>query len=560
MTSPPSEPRRHKLVIVGGVAGGASAATRARRLNEFAEIVLIERGPYISFANCGLPYHIGGEIPRRESLLVQTPESMRQRFNIDVRVHSEVIKIDPQRRLVVIRDLVHEREYSEAYDALVLSPGATPVRPPVPGVDHPRVLTLRSMADMDRIRAAVDAGAKSAVVVGGGFIGLEMVENLHRRGVQISLVELLPQVMPPLDSEMTSRLHDELRRNAVDLHLGNGVQGFGDAGDGRVRVDLTHGAPLEADLALLAVGVRPDSTLAREAGLALTDRGAIQVDNQMRTSDPHIWAVGDCVAVEDAVLGGQVVIPLAGPANREGRIAIDAMCGRAARFRGIQATSIVRVFSLVAAQTGASEKTLRRRGADYRKIYVHPMSHAGYFPGAQQMHIKLLFTPDDGRVLGAQIIGGDGVDKRIDVLAMAVQAGLTVFDLEEVELAYAPQFSSAKDPVNMAGFVAANVLRGDYVPVYAEDLGDAVTSGATLVDVRQPAEFERGAIPGAVLAPLPELRARLSAIPTDKPVIVYCQAGQRGYFAARILQQRGYDVRNLTGGYLTWTAVQASAQ
>lgn len=548
-----------KLVIVGGVAGGASAAARARRLSESAEIILVERGPYVSFANCGLPYHIGGEIGQRDKLLVQTVDGLRQRFRLDVRTRCEVTAIDAANRTVRIRNLETGEEQTEAYDKLVLSPGAAPLRPPIPGIDHARIHTLRNMQDMDRIKAAVDEGAKSALVVGGGFIGLEMAENLHRRGLHVTLVELLPQVMPPLDPEIAGGLHAELSRHDVKLHLADGVVSFEDA-SGAVRATLKSGAAVTCDLVILSVGVKPDTALAEQAGVRLGARGAIEVDQHMRTSDPNIYAIGDAVLVEDFVLGGPTLVPLAGPANRQARIAVDHIFGRGARFRGVQGTSVVRVFDKTVAMTGASEKTLRQRAVRYEKVYIHPMQHAGYFPGAQQMMLKLLFDPESGRVLGAQAIGGDGVDKRIDVLATAIQAGLTVFDLEEVELAYAPQYGSAKDPINMAGFVASNVVRGDDHVVHVADLDELDPESVTIVDVRQPAEFERGAVPNARLHPLPNLRDQLDQIPTDKPVIVYCQAGQRGYFASRILQQHGYDVRNLSGGYLTFAAVQGARQ
>lgn len=545
-----------KLVIIGGVAGGATAAARARRLDENAEIVVVERGPDIAFANCGLPYYIGGEIDQRDKLLVQTADGMRARFNLDIRLRTTALAIDRKAKTVRLRNDITGDEVDEHYDKLLVSPGAAPIRPPLPGIDHPRIFALRNLADTDAIKQAVDDNAHHAVVVGGGFIGLEMAENLHRRGVHVTLVELTPQVMPPLDPEFAEQLHITMRENNIDLRLGVSAQSFADS-DGKVCVELSDSDPLTADFVVLAIGVKPDTAWLAAAGLQTADRGALVVDSHMRTNDPDIYAVGDAVLVEDAVLGGSTFLPLAGPANRQARIAVNHAFGRDARFRGVLGTSIVRVFDRVAALTGASEKQLKKRGVRYQKIYVHPKSHAGYFPGAAGLTIKLLFTPDTGKLLGAQLVGGDGVDKRTDVLALALQADMTVFDLEDVELAYAPQFSGAKDPINYAGFVAANVLREDMPLAFAEDLLDQ-PAGVTILDVRQPAEFEAGAIPGALLVPLPELRARLAEIPKDKPVIAYCAAGQRGYYATRTLMQHGYNVRNLTGGFTTYRTVKAA--
>jgi NADPH-dependent 2,4-dienoyl-CoA reductase/sulfur reductase-like enzyme/rhodanese-related sulfurtransferase len=545
-----------RLVIIGGVAGGATAAARARRLDERAEIVLVERGPEVSFANCGLPYHIGGEISKRAALLVQTSAGLSERFRLDVRTRTEAIRIDRQSRSVRLRDLASGREYVERYDDLLLAPGARPLVPPIPGVDHPAVHTLRNMQDMDRIKKSVDGGARSAIVVGGGFIGLEMAENLRRRGREVTLVELLPQVMPPLDFEVAARLHRELTDHDVRLHLGDAVTAVEDA-DGRARVRLRGGGHLEADLLVLSVGIRPESGLAREAGLELSERGAILVDEHMRTSDPHIYAVGDAVQVTDRVLGIGTLIPLAGPANRQARIAADNIFGRPSRYRGGLGTSVVRVFRLTVAATGASEKALRQRNLPFQKVYVHRGHHAGYFPGAHTMMIKLLFTPGDGRILGAQIVGREGVDKRIDVLATALCAGLTVHDLEDLELAYAPQYGAAKDPLNIAGYVAVNALRGDEEFVYAEELDDRRRSDWTIVDVRQPAEFQAGHVPGAVLIPLGELRDRWSEIPGDKPLAVYCTVGHRAYYATRVLRDKGLRPRNLAGGITTYSLVHA---
>jgi NADPH-dependent 2,4-dienoyl-CoA reductase/sulfur reductase-like enzyme/rhodanese-related sulfurtransferase len=546
-----------KLVIVGGVAGGATAATRARRLDEDATIIIFERGRDVSFANCGLPYHIGGEIQGRAALLVQTKAGLTQRFSLDVRTRTEVTQIDRAARTVQARELDTGRIYSESYDVLLLSPGAAPLVPPIPGVEHPAVYTLRNLDDMDRIKQAVDAGAQSALVVGGGFIGLEMAENLRRRGLAVAIVEILPQVMPPLDPEVAARLHVELARSGVQLHLADGVTAFTDAG-GKVSARLVSGTTLSADLAVLAIGIRPESKLARDAGLTLSGRGAIVVDEHLRTSDPQIYAVGDAVQVQDPVLGGPTLIPLAGPANRQARIAVDHIFGRPVRYRGTLGTSIVRVFGVSAALTGASEKTLRARGVAYQKVYVHRPHHVTYYPGAQAMMVKLLFAPQSGKLLGAQIVGGEGVDKRIDVLATALHAGLTVFDLEELELAYAPQFGAAKDPVNIAGNVAANALRGDEEFVYAEELDDATRPNWTILDVREPNEFAAGHIPGAVLMPLGQLRDLWEDIPRDKPIAVYCAVGQRAYYASRILRQKGLRSRNIAGGFTTYSLVHAA--
>ncbi len=541
-----------KIVIVGGVAGGATAAARARRLSEDAEIILIERGEHVSFANCGLPYHIGGPIAKRDALLVAKPKLLRDRYKLDVRTRHEVLAIDPAKREVRINDLAAGREYTERYDKLILSPGAAPLRPPLPGIDHPRILSLRNLHDMDQIKAVVDGGAQSAVVVGGGFIGLEMAENLHKRGLSVHLVELLDQVMPPLDREMATAIQDKLREKGVSLHLGDAVESFDADGD-RVTAVLKSQAKLPADLVVLAIGVRPESKLARDAGLEVSERGGIQVNERMQTSDPNVYAVGDAVVVKDHVTGADAMIPLAGPANRQGRIAADNALGRESAYRGSQGTSIVQVFDLVVAMTGTSEKVLRRAGIDYEKIYVHPGNHVGYYPGAAAMAIKLLFAKPDGRVLGAQITGRDGVDKRVDVLAMAVQAGMTVYDLEEVELAYAPQFGAAKDPVNMAGFVAANVLRGDVDIIHADEL-----DGNMILDVRTKKEYDKGAIPGSVLIPVDELRSRHGELPKNDPIAVHCQVGLRGYVAARLLKQLGYNVRNLSGGYKTFQAFKSA--
>ena len=541
-----------KIVIVGGVAGGASAAARARRLSEDAEIILIERGPDVSFANCGLPYHIGGKIVERDKLLVVKPELLKARFNLDVRVRSSVEAIDRNAKTVRIRDLASDREYEESYDKLILAPGAAPLRPPIPGIDLPGIFTLRNLQDMDRIKATIDDGVKEAVVVGAGFIGLELVENLVRLGVATTVVELQDQVLPPFDQEMTTPLAESLAANGVTLHLGESADAFEQTSDGLV-VRLKSGQKLPAQLVALGIGVRPENKLAVDAGLEVGPRGGIRVNDQLQTSDPDIYAVGDAIEVKDFVLEVPTQVPLAGPANRQGRIAADNICGRSSSYRGTQGTAILGLFDLSAAMTGASEKILKRAERPYRMIYVHPANHAGYYPGAEQMTLKLLFDPETGKVLGAQGVGGAGVDKRIDVLAVAIQAGMTVFDLEEMELAYAPQFGSAKDPINMAGFVAAGLLRDDHPQIdVATLMAMSPSERPFLLDVRTPKEFAAGHFPDSVNIPVDELRSRLSELPTDKEIAAYCKVGQRGYVATRILRQKGFPVLNVSGGYTTY--------
>ncbi|HZZ77487.1 MAG TPA: FAD-dependent oxidoreductase, partial [Gemmataceae bacterium] len=483
-----------KLIIVGGVAGGASAAARARRLSEDAEIVLIERGPDVSFANCGLPYYVGGEIAERDKLLVVTPERLRTRFRLDVRTRSSVERIDRAARKVHIRDLATGREFEESYDKLILAPGAAPLRPPIPGIDLDGIFTLRNLADVDRIKGRADHGVKHAVVIGAGFIGLELVENFVRRHIATTVVELQDQVLPPFDKEMTTPIAQRLIDKGVTLILGKSAEAFETTPEG-IAVRLKSGERIVGQLVILGIGVRPENKLAVDADLEVGPRGGIRVDDHMQTSDPNIYAVGDAIEVKDYVLGEKTQVPLAGPANRQGRIAADHIFGRFARYRGTQGTAIVRVFDRTAAMTGSSEKTLRRANRSFRKIYVHPANHAGYFPGAEAMALKVLFDPSNGLILGAQAVGGSGVDKRIDVLAVAIQAGMTVFDLEEMELAYAPQFGSAKDPINMAGFVAAGLLRGDHPQLDVEAV--LATPSLYLLDVRSPSEFAHGHIPGA---------------------------------------------------------------
>lgn len=549
-----------KLLIVGGVAGGASAAARARRLSEDAHIILFERGPDVSFANCGLPYYIGGEIAERKKLLVTTPEMLRTRFKLDLRTRSSVEAIDRTAKKVRVCDLESGREYEETYDKLILAPGAAPLRPPIAGIDLPGIFTLRNLQDVDRIKERVDQGINQAVVVGAGFIGLELVENFVKRDIATTVVELQDQVLPPFDKEMTTPIVETLLAKGVTVLLGHSAEEFEQTPDGLI-VKLKSGQRLPAQLVILGVGVRPENELAVEAGLQIGPRSGIRVNDHMQTSDPNIYAVGDAIEVKDAVSGDPTQVPLAGPANRQGRIAADNIFGRTTRYRGTQGTAIVGVFDRTAAMTGASEKALRQTNRSFRKVYVHPAHHAGYFPGADAMTLKLLFDPTTGRVLGAQAIGGAGVDKRIDVLAVAIQAGMSVFDLEEMELAYAPQFGSAKDPINMAGFVAGGLLRGEHPQLDVEAVIAArAAERPILLDVRTTQEFASGHIPGAVNIPVDELRSRLAELPHDRNIAAYCQVGQRGYVATRILQQKGFSASNIGGGYKTYRLFHPSVQ
>jgi NADPH-dependent 2,4-dienoyl-CoA reductase/sulfur reductase-like enzyme/rhodanese-related sulfurtransferase len=549
-----------KLLIVGGVAGGASAAARARRLSEDAEIIVFERGPDVSFANCGLPYYVGGEIADRKKLLVTSPELLRTRFNLDVRTRSSVEAIDRTAKKIRVRDLASGREYEEAYDKLILAPGAAPLRPPIPGIDLPGIYTLRNLQDVDRIKERVDQGIKQAVVVGAGFIGLELVENFVRRGIATTVVELQDQVMPPFDKEMTTPIVEALLAKNVTLLLGQSADAFEATPDG-LLVRLKSGHRLPAQLVIVGVGVKPENKLATDAGLEVGPRGGIRVNDHLQTSDPNIYAVGDAIEVKDFVSGDPIQVPLAGPANRQGRIAADNCMGRTVRYRGTQGTAILGLFDRTAAMTGASEKSLRRGKRPFRMIYVHPAHHAGYYPGAEGMTLKLLFAPESGKILGAQAVGGAGVDKRIDVLAVAIQAGMTVFDLEEMELAYAPQYGAAKDPINMAGFVAAGLLRGDHPQVDVESLLAApAAEQSLLLDVRTPQEFASGHIPSAVNIPVDDLRSRLGELPRDRKIAAYCQVGQRGYLATRILLQAGLSAVNIGGGYKTYRLFQPPAQ
>ncbi|MBO0869855.1 MAG: FAD-dependent oxidoreductase [Micromonosporaceae bacterium] len=553
-----------RMVVVGGVAGGMSFAARARRLAEDAEIIVLERGDYVSFANCGLPYHVGGEIPDRADLLLHTPASLAASLNLDVRTGHEVTGIDRAARRVSVRQTAGGRGYELDYDALVLATGAAPARPPIPGLDLPQVRTLRTVPDADAVNDLIEAGARRAVVLGAGFIGLEAVEALRHRGLQVDLVEREAQVLPPLDPELAGLLAGELRAHQVGVHLGVAASGVRPARPGTghaVEVGLADGRVLAADVVLLSVGVRPERALARQAGLKLGTGGAVRVDATMRTSDRHIWAVGDAVEVVDAVTGAPSVVPLAGPANRQGRIAADAVLGRAVAAPPAMGTAIVRVFGLTAAVTGASGAALRRAGLPHHAVHLHPGDHAGYYPGAGQIHLKLTFA-GDGRLLGGQAVGAAGVDKRIDVLATALRAGMTVDDLADLELAYAPPFGSAKDPVNMAGFLAQNVLHGDVRLWYPEELPALAEAGALLLDVRSAAEYRAGHLPGAVNVPHTQLREELDeirALAAGAPVRVYCATGFRSYLAHRVLTQAGLDSATLSGGLTTLRAARPDA-
>ncbi len=542
-----------RVVIVGGVAGGATCAARLRRLDEDAAIVVIDRGYYVSFANCGLPYFVGNVIREESKLLLASPELFRERFNIEVRIRNEVVAIDRQSQEVTVRDADSEREYREPYDALVLSPGASPIRPPLPGIDLPGIFTLRTLPDSEDIREWIETrNPRRAVIAGGGFIGLEMAENLVHRGMHVTIVELADQLMPPLDPEMAEYVRRRVAAHVSHVQLGDGVAGFEQAADGSLTVRTEAGAAFRADLVVLAIGVRPESGLARAAGLEIGARGGIRVDSGMRTSDPHIWAVGDAVEVKNRVTEQWELIPLAGPANRQGRIAADVIRGRDSHFSGVQATAVCGFFGMTAALTGATEKALREAEIeDFQAVYLHPAHHAGYYPGAKTIHLKLLFRTSDGLLLGAQAVGEEGVERRIDVMAMAIQMGATVFDIEEAELCYAPQYGAAKDPVNVAGMAAANVIRGD---VELASWPELESTEAFVLDVREVEEFRDGSIDGAVNIPLSKLRIRRNELPRDREIWVYCRAGHRSYYACRFLAQNGFRVRNLSGGYRTYGA------
>ena len=551
-----------RLLIVGGVAGGASSAVRARRLSENAEIIIFERGPFVSFANCGLPYRVGNVIKKEDDLLVATPELFKGWFNIEVRTHSNVCRVDRKKQEIEIESRTTDTVYREKYDALVLAPGAAPLKPPVEGIDLPGIFTIRSIPDSRVVMDWINRkNVRHAAVVGGGFIGLEMTENLKHLGLDVTLIEMLPQVMPTMDPEMAVYIHDHLISKEVTLCLGSPVTGFRQNKDERIDVLTAADKTIPADIVILAMGVRPEVELAQEAGLTIGDLGGIQVDQRMQTSDPRIWAVGDAVEVKNAITAQPGLVPLAGPANRQGRIAADSIVGIEPHdhlFRGVQATAVCGVLGLTIASTGLTEKQLQRLpdnqiGRDYEKIYLHPSHHANYYPDAKSITLKLIFSTPEGRILGAQAVGLAGVEKRIDVIAMAIQKHGTVFDLEEAELCYAPQYGSAKDPVNHAGMIAANILRGHLEIGHWEQ--QALT-GKYVLDVRTAFEFKSGHIENAINIPLHQLRQRMAEIPIDRDIWVYCLVGQRSYFAMRILAQTGYRVRTLSGGFLIYKAIR----
>ncbi|GHW87471.1 NADH oxidase, putative [Vibrio cholerae] len=565
-----------KIVIIGGVAGGASAAARARRLSEDAEIIMFERGPYVSFANCGLPYHIGGDIKERSNLLLQTPESFLARFNVDVRTMNEVLRINRAAKTITVRNLLDQSEYDENYDFLLLSPGAGPVIPPIPGIQNPLTHSLRNIPDMDKIIQTLQMNKpEHATVVGGGFIGLEMMEAFHHLGIKTTLIEMADQVMTPVDREMAGFAHAEIRAKGIDLRLGAALKSVeyrpaatlpsAESGEslehkhveGELDLVLSNGDTLTTDILIMAIGVRPETKLAAEAGLQLGELGGIWVNEQMQTSDPAIYAVGDAVEEKDFVTGKQTLVPLAGPANRQGRMAADNMLGRNESYQGTQGTAICKIFDLAVASTGKNEKQLKREGIAYEKVYVHTASHASYYPGAEVVSFKMLFDPQTGKIFGAQAVGKDGIDKRIDVMAVAQRAGMTVEQLQHLELTYAPPFGSAKDVINQAAFVATNLMKGDAKAIHFDEI-DNLTDEQVLLDVRNPMELQNmGYLPGAIYIPVDQLRQRMNELPKDKEIVIYCQVGLRGNVAYRQLINNGFKARNLIGGYRTYKFAKA---
>ncbi|HOK08869.1 MAG TPA: FAD-dependent oxidoreductase [Candidatus Hydrogenedens sp.] len=532
---------KRRIIIVGGVAGGMSCATRLKRLDDNLEVIVFEKGSDVSYANCGMPYHIGGIIPDRSSLLVQTVKGLQGRYGLDIRTQHEVISINKEKKEILVKNLTNNTVLTFPYDVLVLATGSTPVIPPIPGADGPNVHVLNHLSDMDKIIQSLET-AKHVCVIGAGFIGLELAENLRHRGLDVSLVEMQDHVMPRMDSEMTTPILQELVLNKVNVYLQETAQQIENG-----KVILKSGKTIESDLACLCVGVRPNSQLAKEAGIDLSPSGHIRVNEFMQTSDPNIYAVGDVVEVKDIVTGGRTSVPLAGPANRQGRITADHICGRNSTFGGIQGTGIVKVFNIASAQTGITEAQAKKLNIDYKKAYVHPMQHPRYYPGAQPVSVKILFRTD-GSILGAQVVGSEGVESMINTLAMAIRHNRTVFDLEDEELAYSPQWGGAKHGINMVGYVASNILRGDVDIVNPDDM----PQNAYILDVREPDEAEAGAIPNATLIPVDQLRMRVNEIPRDKPIITYCAVGLRGYIAYRFLKQQGFNVYNLNGGFRTW--------
>ncbi|GEA59401.1 FAD-dependent oxidoreductase [Vibrio comitans] len=565
-----------KILIVGGVAGGASAAARARRLSEDAEIIMFERGEFVSFANCGLPYHIGGDITDRSKLLLQTPESFLARFNVDVRVMNEVVAIQRQEKTVTVKNLLDGTEYIESYDFLLLSPGAGPIVPPIEGLNNPLTHSLRNIPDMDRIINTLKMNkAEHATVVGGGFIGLEMMEAFHQLGIKTTLIEMADQVMTPVDREMAGFVHTEILDKGIDLKLGVALQSVEhipnqhiantEAGEaehhqhlqGSLKLKLNSGEELATDILIMAIGVKPETRLAEQARLKIGQLGGIHTNESMQTSDPYIYAVGDAIEETDFVTGNQTLVPLAGPANRQGRMAADNMLGRQETYQGTQGTAICKVFDLAIASTGKNEKQLLREGINYEKVYVHTASHASYYPGAEIVSFKMLFDPTTGKILGAQATGKDGVDKRIDVMAVAQRAGMTVDQLQHLELTYAPPYGSAKDVINQAAFVANNIVKGDSTPIHFDQV-DNLSDDQVLLDVRNPAERKDGNhIQGDINIPVDQLRHRMHELPKDKEIVVYCQVGLRGNVAYRQLVNNGFKARNLIGGFKTYTTANA---
>ena len=560
-----------KIVIIGGVAGGASAAARARRLSEDAQIVMFERGPFISFANCGLPYHVGGEIQDRSKLLLQTPESFLARFNVDVRPLSEVIHINKSEKTVTVKNLTEGTEYTESYDFLLLSPGAGPIVPPIPGIKNSLTHSLRNIPDMDNIINTIKFNKPDhATVVGGGFIGLEMMEAFHQLGIKTTLLELADQVMTPVDKEMAGFAHQVIRDHDIDLRLGVALQGIEyipttsivneDIGEsnqhqhlqGELNLSLSNGEELKTDILIMAIGVRPETTLAIQAELEIGELGGIKTNQYLQTSDPSIYAVGDAIEELDFVTKESTLVPLAGPANRQGRMAADNMLGRNESYQGTQGTAICKIFDLAIASTGQNEKQLKKKGINYEKVFVHTASHASYYPGAQIISFKMLFDPETGKILGAQAAGKEGIDKRIDVMAVAQRAGMTVEQLQHIELTYAPPFGSAKDVINQAAFVATNLMNGDSKAMHFDQI-DNLTDQQILLDVRNPNELqEMGYLDGAINIPVDELRHRMHELPKDKEIVVYCQVGLRGNVAYRQLVNNGFKASNLIGGYRTY--------
>ena len=538
-----------KVLIVGGVAGGASAAARLRRLDEKAEIIMFERGEYISFANCGLPYYIGGEINKKSALTLQTPQSFNSRFNVDVRVWNEVTAIDAEKKQVTVHNVQTGEDYTESYDELILSPGAAPLVPKMDGVDDPRVFTLRNIPDTVKIRDYVEEEfPESAVVVGGGYIGVEMAENLKKAGLKVTIVELADHVIAPLDGDMAAEVHRYLRDQGVELMLGKAVQSMEDKG-GKLTLHLSEGE-IETDMVILSVGVRSDTALAQSARLELNPKGAIVVNEHMQTSKEHIYAVGDAIEIADFVTGKKGYVPLAGPANKQGRIAADNICGIKSSYKNTLGSSVLKIFDMTVAMTGVNERTAQAAGLDYDKVYTYSQSHASYYPGGHGISIKTLYEKGTGKILGAQLVGYDGVDKRCDVIATAIRAGMTAYDLTELELCYAPPFGSAKDPVNFVGYVIENTLTGKVKNFFWNDVEKLPRDGSvTLLDVRTPSEREVGHIPGFIHIPLDELRQRAGELPQDKPVYIHCHSGLRSYLACRMLTGLGYDCCNLSGGW-----------